>query len=440
MSPPSVGRGSVTLPVTSTPMPKLEEFESLDDISHIDLPKLAAGSASPQTGKGEVSIDIMAGIAQQIGHSIGETIVSRLESRTTGSNVGANIGGKTCSFGDMDRSSLSLVLRSDVREPTDFRGDGSDKCTVREWEELMTVYLRKKSFSVHEQSEEVLSRLRGQARDVVKVSLRSNPSTDLSQGPDPVFDILKQHFTDVAFSGMPLADFCATHPLTGEQPFDYWLRLNRAMEVAEDCAKRQNEKIDNPSRLLTVMFIRHCPDPELSLIFKCKPLQQWTAAEVHERLDEWRRERKLSHPAKVLPPVVTTLRQEVSAVMPPTMPAIRPITQSPNLVFSPVQSPSPQTSTEPIDRVLALLERVLVQRPHQSNRQSGWGNRNSVRASGPCEVCGVWEHDTRFHCRANRLCYLCHASGHGRAQCPKAEALKPPDGVPVVPAARLPEN
>lgn len=41
------------------------------------------------------------------------------------------------------------------------------------------------------------------------------------------------------------------------------------------------------------MFIRNCPDPELALIFKCKPLDEWTAADVQIRLDEYQREMKL---------------------------------------------------------------------------------------------------------------------------------------------------
>ncbi len=91
---------------------------------------------------------------------------------------------------------------------------------------------------------------------------------------------------------MPLADFYGTLPRAGEDPFDYWLRLNRAMDMAEDCLKRQDKKIDNLSHELTVMFIRHCPDPELSLIFKCRPVEQWTAADVHARLEEYGRERR----------------------------------------------------------------------------------------------------------------------------------------------------
>ena len=74
-----------------------------------------------------------------------------------------------------DISGMGLVLKSDVKAPGFFRGDGSEKCTVQEWEELMLVYMRRKGFNTQEQSDEVLSKLMGRARDVVRVGLRSDP-------------------------------------------------------------------------------------------------------------------------------------------------------------------------------------------------------------------------------------------------------------------------
>jgi hypothetical protein len=77
------------------------------------------------------------------------------------------------------------------------------------------------------------------------------------------------------------------------------------------------------------MFIRHCPNAELSLIFKCKPLQQWTTADVHERLDDYRREWRYSHLSKVTR-AIATMKQEVGAVLPIIMPAVRPHMKIPN--------------------------------------------------------------------------------------------------------------
>ena len=423
LSPSQLGRAPGVLPITSTPMP-MPELEGLDlnDASHTSPPKPTVQPTTSHSDSGDSSLGFAAGMAHQIGLSIGEAIVSRLESRSPSANAGG-----------LDVSNLSLLLKSDVREPVCFRGDSSDKGTVREWEEAMLVFMRKKGFSAHEQSGEVLSRLMGRAREVVKVVLRSNPTTDLSQGPDLIFDILKQHFSDDPFSSLPVADFCATVPLTNEHAFDYWLRLNRAMEVAEDCAKRLGEQVGNPSRLLTHMFIRHCPDPELSLIFKCRPLGEWTPADIQQRLDEDRREKRLPRSAKMVPLAVTSLKQELNSAVSPTMSAAAPAVQHSGLMCLPVQLPHPQEPAEKMDRVIALLERLLEQRPIESNRQSQGGNRNRIRPSGPCEVCGVTEHDTRFHCRTNRLCYLCHASGHVRTQCPKATTAVPTERVSTLP-------
>lgn len=86
----------------------------------------------------------------------------------------------------------------------------------------MLSYLRKIGTPIEEQADEVISRFLGWAREVVRVGLHSNPSIDLCKGTSPIFDLLKQHFSDTAFSSMPLADFYGTLPRAGEDPFDYY--------------------------------------------------------------------------------------------------------------------------------------------------------------------------------------------------------------------------
>lgn len=63
---------------------------------------------------------------------------------------------------------------------------------------------------------------------------------------------------------MPLADFYATLPLTDEQPFDYWLRLNRAMEVAEDCLKKQKKSVE----VLSLVSSQSCSS-DIALTLNC---------------------------------------------------------------------------------------------------------------------------------------------------------------------------
>lgn len=278
----SVGRGFSGYPLTSTPRVTYQNAGDSRQIDQTEVNGTDVNELRTSTVEGNISMDMLATVVKQIGQSISENIVSCLESRVTGCGEGSK-SGHASSSAPPGMQNLKLVLQSDVKEPAYYRGDGSDKCTIYEWVELMSVYLRKREYSQECQAEEVLSRLMGRARDVVKIALRNYEKTDLSNGPGPIFDILKQHFGDAVYSAMPLADFYATLPLKGESPIDYWIRLNRAIDVADDCLKRQGKKLDNPSQEVTVMFVRHCPDPQLQLIFRCKPQQHWTAAEVQER-------------------------------------------------------------------------------------------------------------------------------------------------------------
>jgi hypothetical protein len=79
-------------------------------------------------------------------------------------------------------------VKSAVRAPPFFRGDGSDKYSVLEWDELMGVYLEKRGYAGSEHVGEVMSRLMRRARDVTKVWMRNNPVvTDVKA----VFSVLK---------------------------------------------------------------------------------------------------------------------------------------------------------------------------------------------------------------------------------------------------------
>ncbi|KAK6490748.1 hypothetical protein HHUSO_G5409, partial [Huso huso] len=187
-----------------------------------------------------------------------------------------------------DLSKLSLVLKSDVKEPLHFKGDESDKYSIGHWIGVMETYLKKKGFTQQERAEEVLCKLVGRARDIVKVSLRNNSSFQNNK----TADVLKQHFSDVVYSNMPLADFYETKPKQNKGPVEYWIRLNKAAEIVEECFKTQGNILDDQSLITEVMFIRNCPDKELAYVFKSKPVSKWTGGEVQERLDEYQRERK----------------------------------------------------------------------------------------------------------------------------------------------------
>lgn len=119
-----------------------------------------------------------------------------------------------------ENTQFSVIVKSD-REPVIFRGDGTYKYTVTEWVELMKSYIRKQSLDVSLQTEEVMGRLMGKARDVVKIGLRSDPTLITSCTPDVIFNMLIRYFSSTS-SCLPLQDFYSTLPSHRENPVDYW--------------------------------------------------------------------------------------------------------------------------------------------------------------------------------------------------------------------------
>lgn len=137
-----------------------------------------------------------------------------------------------------------------------------------------------------------------------------------------------------------------------------------------DGLKRHGKTLDNPAREVTVTFITHCPDPELSLVFSCKPLEEWTATDVQVRLDEhhrkWRLEQLQSAgPADCLQPAQAeeVIRSHVQT------------TDSPySLLPHTAGRPFPNES-QSFEHVIPLLERLLHRESSQSSRppRSGTG-------------------------------------------------------------------
>ena len=256
----------------------------------------------------------------------------------------------------------------------------------------------------------MLSKLQGRARDVVSVGLRSKPSSDLKSGPQPVFDILRQHFSDSVTSFMPLADFYDTKPYPTETAMDYWIRLNKAIDIAVDGLERQGKTLDNPTREVTVMFITHCPDSEMSLVFSCRPLEEWTASDV--QIDEHHRKKRLLQrqsvgPANSLPPTQSTkvLHSHVHT------------TESPPTPLQQAESRPLPIEGHSLEHFIALLERLLQRETSQRSRPPRSGTGSRTRSRGPCVICDNADHDTVSHCRRDRLCFRCHAAGHQAVTC-----------------------
>ncbi|XP_016521601.1 uncharacterized protein LOC107834556 [Poecilia formosa] len=416
---PSVARGRglfLNTPEASTPKPNFVHLgERVNNT--VDAPQC------------DVDDRLLSDIASRIGVSIGESIASCIETRLS-NTVGPGMVGATTN----DSAMLNVIVRPEVKEPVSFKGD-HDTCSVQEWEVMMLSYMRKKSIPVAEQADEVMSKLMGRAHEVVRVGIRSKPVLNLTAGPEPIFEILKQHFSDTRSSSLPLADFYATVPHPDEHPFDYWLRLNKALDVTEDCLKRQNKAFDSLSCDLAAMFIQNCPDPELSLIFKCRQLKDWTVADIHEKLVEHSRNRKRLTKHSMSSFLSSQHQEVTSSVQSATLSTeVLP----PAAAVAPPIGKSAESLPDRLDRVIALLERVLEQQPQQHKLQSRFSvhtQRNQltkVKPAVPCAVCSDGGHTTQYHCRSNHLCFGCFAPDHIRAECPGTVVRKPRSDKQVV--------
>lgn len=171
------------------------------------------------------------------------------------------------------------------------------------------------------------------------------------------------------------------------------------------------------------MFIRNCPDPELSLIFKCKPLDEWTAADVQIRLDEYQRESKLQQrKSNVHSSSIACHSQSVDVLC-----AHGHALETAAAVVTPPQVSEQSTQDQSLSRMIHLLERVLDQgyhqhatRPYKQPKLRGGVTKRNVS----CEVCGDASHDTIAHCRMNRVCFNCYSTGHRASACSVATAQK----------------
>ncbi|KAI4883964.1 hypothetical protein NFI96_008254, partial [Prochilodus magdalenae] len=117
---------------------------------------------------------------------------------------------------------IHLVTPRKVKEPPTFKGDGSDTVSIQEWEDLMRTFIKRSNLRLEEQAEEILVYLRGKAKDVVRFGIRN-------------------------------ADFYTTLPENKENPYDYWLRLNKAADIAAGCLNEQVEDLSTPNEVCCAM-------------------------------------------------------------------------------------------------------------------------------------------------------------------------------------------
>lgn len=248
---------------------------------------------SPQTRPHADLSSLISELADRIGQSIAAQL--RSDKKTSEPVLAEGFRSEQAHSG-LNLSGVRLVMQSDVKEPPVFRGDSNDKCSVREWVDLMDMYFVKRNIPTEQQSQEILSRLMGKAKDVVRVTLRNNVSLDHIQSPGLIFDILKQHYSELTYSSMTMADFYNTRPQQHEGVMEYWIRLNNAIDIADECLRRQGRSVEDPGREVTMMFIKYCPDPILLNRLSFKAAKEWTTSEVQECIDSFLRElRTRSH-------------------------------------------------------------------------------------------------------------------------------------------------
>lgn len=364
--------------------------------------------------------DLITHIAQQVGQTIREQLRGECEGRdVSGTQAQSSVSQVPRNPTDLNLTGVKLVLQSDVKEPPVFQGDGSDKNTVCEWEELMEVYLRKRAIPVNEQHSEIMSKLMGKAKDIVRITLRSSPSLKPQENPKIIYDILRQHFSEVTYSCMPMADFYRTVPMTGETPVEYWLRLNKAVDIAEEGLKRLGRQLENPCQEAAIMFVKYCPDPTIAALLKFKAPDKWTASEIQEHINRFQTEMKELALSKsrcsrtVTAHAQTPELNDSATVCHPAASAI----ESELSVAS-----KPSCDDDSLKRLVSLFDRALAQNnrtvpnPVSFNRFQPW----------PCSVCKSSEHSTLAHCRQKRLCLACFEPNHLKRNCPKRQDVRAP--------------
>lgn len=58
--------------------------------------------------------------------------------------------------------------------------------------------------------------------------------------------------------------------------------MNKAADIVDECPRRQGQNIEEPFHKLTIMLVKHCPEPALPSVLKCKTAEKITANEIQE--------------------------------------------------------------------------------------------------------------------------------------------------------------
>ncbi len=149
------------------------------------------------------------------------------------------------------------------------------------------------------------------------------------------------------------------------------------------------------------MFIRHCPNKDLALTFRSKPIDKWSAHEVQAVLNEYQSD--LSFKATSTVHCSQSERVSVNKIDVNTVPVPA------SLVCEQQQK---STDFSALEKVIDMLEKVLLT---SSNKAQSHLRRQPhirlPRVEGfdalPCSICNDAGHSALMHCREHRLCFQC---------------------------------
>lgn len=388
-----------------------------------------------------VSHNALSSMITDLAKQIGDNITASLSTMHQPS-LSQSSPAKGTSPSQLESSHVKVVVQSEARAPPFFRGDHNDTFSIQEWEGMMKCYLSRANCETFEDKYELLmSRLTGKARDVIKVSLRCRPELSGGELITAVFDILKRNFSELTCSNMPMRDFYSTVPRAGEDAMDYWIRLNKSIDAVDECLKRRGKCVEDPNTEVVMMFISHCPDPALCLSFQLKAPEEWTAAEVQQRLDG--RVRKMTGLAAKAHAVNSTVTSEgpgqflfplspvpvssgqMSSLSPSVVaeqiqPSFPAVAHPPTSVFPPTVVPSTAAPDPVAQQMVAMFDKVIS----LCNASLANGQQRTSRAQVPqrtqhqaCQVCSSSDHSTHSHCRLFKLCHNCFGPGHVKREC-----------------------
>ncbi|KAI2647196.1 Gag polyprotein [Labeo rohita] len=125
-----------------------------------------------------ISPEALGSIISDLAQKIGESISASLNLAHQPSPVQHNPPSQSQHSSEcMDASKLKVIVQQDSAPPPFFRGDKSDSFTIHEWEDMMCSYLNRMRCKTQTDVSDLMSRLAGKARDVVKPA--STPAQSL---------------------------------------------------------------------------------------------------------------------------------------------------------------------------------------------------------------------------------------------------------------------